>query len=401
MCGKVSRTVNACDGIGNRVAPVSRWYGPSGGGVLLHTPEHAVGGFVTHLHPAWGDAVLLQILQHFGGMMADILLDLLQGMSLPTQGNGLFGRVHPPVAIVEVNHDVHSEAFGTEAFFKHVLAVAPLAVSLCFGVNPYAATDGFAAVVAHESRHFAVVSVGILYGLPLAFIFCGPSDVGPFDESRSLVSAHGDGGRAAFQTLGTGGEGDGSGILACLQRTGLYDGRKFTVEGMVLRQVEEFEVCGIAVGCRTESTVALDVEADERIGIRAEIAVLVHYAHAKIIEVVAVGLQTMSVLTEHFEVMGLACRADSLLEGVVGIICLDADFARLVLHVVPHQTVTFGDVAGFLARLLALYALTAAVDKEFGLGRIGIDEYGSHLPFAAGPCPVREHVQGMACAVPL
>ena len=274
-------------------------------------------------------------------------------------------------------------------------------MSFGFGVNPYAATYGLATVVLHKGGHFAVVAIGILHVFSLAFIFRGPSDVGTFYETGSLVSSHGNGGRTACQSFGAGSEGDGCGILARLQGSCLYDGGQFTVEGMMLGQVEEFEVCGITVGSGTERTVSLDVEVNERIGIGAEIAVLVHHAYAQIVKVVAVGFQPVTVLSEDFEVMRLSCRAYRLLEGIIGVIGLDADFARLVFHLVPHQTVAFGDVGGFLARLFALYALAAAVDKEFGLGRIGIDEYGSHLPFAAGPCPVREHVQGMACAVPL
>ena len=90
-----------------------------------------------------------------------------------------------------------------------------------------------------------------------------------------------------------------------------------------------------------------------------------------------------------------ACRLAAL--GIVG---HHLDVARFILHLVPHQAVAFLHGLCLLLRAFRAAALALAVDKQFRRGVGGVDKHRCHLPLAARPRPVGQHVERFRPGVP-
>ena len=73
-------------------------------------------------------------------------------------------------------------------------------------------------------------------------------------------------------------------------------------------------------------------------------------------------------------------------------------FAWLIDGVVPAQAIAIQS----LGRILGYFALTLAIDKEFGSGIVGITIYGRHLSYPIlSPRPVWQQVDGVCLLIPM
>ena len=145
----------------------------------------------------------------------------------------------------------------------------------------------------------------------------------------------------------------------------LYDERELPAEEVHVRLLERLERCGVAVGHGAERACAAHLEAYLARVRRKRIAILVHDAYVYVAQILTVGGDPASV-GRKFYAVGLAGRADALLGGGTSlrIVCHDAQLARFVTHVVPHQT-----IARERRRVVLVSdALTLAVEEELGRG---------------------------------
>ena len=180
-----------------------------------------------------------------------------------------------------------------------------------------------------------------------------------------------------------------------LGRTG--DGGSSTAEQLHLRILERQQTRRVAVGPGFVCACACHGEFNHLVGIGHRIAVAVEGFDGEVHQLVAVGSYRVAVRSDT-ERGRLTGGAHGLFCG--GIACLiighDLDLARLIHHIVPAEAVAVYDNAV----VLGTASLALAVDKEFGRRIRCVYEYGSHLAFASGPCPVRKHMQGLVGLVP-
>ena len=135
--------------------------------VGLHAPKHAVGGLVADLHPTGGNVVLLQQRQHLDSMLAKVLFHLLKRMSQPGLRNGLLSRVGPPVAVVEVYHQVHAQSLYPTGHRQQLVLVARTAT----GVHPDTHTNSpNLVVVLQEFQTLAFVALRVVEFLSLSLL---------------------------------------------------------------------------------------------------------------------------------------------------------------------------------------------------------------------------------------
>ena len=147
---------------------------------LAYRPHHAVGGLVAHLHPFHRDAVVFKHGKHLLGMVCHIDKQLLVLMLCPCRGYVLLGWVCPPVAVMEVNHDVHAQLLGTQCLDQHILFVAPIAM-LC-RVNPYAQANGIESHLLHQGSGLTFLALVVIELVSAALHLCSPTDVGSKGE---------------------------------------------------------------------------------------------------------------------------------------------------------------------------------------------------------------------------
>ena len=90
----------------------------------------------------------------------------------------------------------------------------------------------------------------------------------------------------------------------------------------------------------------------------------------------------------------------------------DLHLSGFVLRIHPHQAVALLACEGLLAvfvlgifdldgSILTLAPLALAVDEEFGLRVVGVDEDRCHLAFTTGPSPVGEDVECLGILLPV
>ena len=105
---------------------------------ILIIPEHAVGGFITHLHPFYVDTSCLQGIQYILGMIGNRLLHLIEVIVFPGSRNTLLSWVCPGIRVVEVNHQTHTELLGSPCLCYHII----LSVPSILRIYPYTKADG-------------------------------------------------------------------------------------------------------------------------------------------------------------------------------------------------------------------------------------------------------------------
>ena len=152
---------------------------------------------------------------------------------------------------------------------------------------------------------------------------------------------------------------------------------------MMERQLELVEASGISVCGSTETACALHRKLYQGGGIGAEIAVLVDYGYGDVGQVFPIGFQRLG-LGFKLKMVGTASGVHGLLrhDGTIHVVGHNAQFAGLILHVVPYQTIAAQEPKSVLPlsvlRLaegqFALHTLTLAVDEEFGTLGIGVEE---------------------------
>ena len=113
-------------------------------------------------------------------MIGQVLLHFFERMSLPRSRDVLLGRIGPPVAVMEVNHHLHAEGFGTLGLDQHIFLVAPIV--MLRRVYPYTKTDGIHTVFLHQGCTFTLLPFIIIESMSFRLHFSGPTDVGTFVE---------------------------------------------------------------------------------------------------------------------------------------------------------------------------------------------------------------------------
>ena len=140
-------------------------------------------GFVAHLHPSHVDVVLPEQLQRFAGVGSQGVFHFVVGEILPSGGNRLFGRVGPPVAVVEINHDGHAIIAGAEGHGDHIVLIAETSTR----IHPHAQANGIEAQLVHEGGVFAQLALSIVEALATRFQLSGAADVGT-QPKRSVLA---------------------------------------------------------------------------------------------------------------------------------------------------------------------------------------------------------------------
>ena len=109
-------------------------------------------------------------------MFSDSCSKLGEVVILPSCRRVLLARIRPIVAVVEVDHQPHSECLGTLRLYYHVFLSAPS----FFRVNPYPQSDRVEADLLHQGGTFRFRAGGIVELHPVIFHLSHPTDVRAF-----------------------------------------------------------------------------------------------------------------------------------------------------------------------------------------------------------------------------
>lgn len=150
-------------------------------GRLALVPQHAAVDLVAHLHPADGDAVVLEVFEDALGVAVHIGVELGNGVAGPCRRLGLFARVGPAVAVVEVDHDAHALRGGALGLVQGVAAIVPAAER----VDPDAQANGVAADILEQLDEVGGVAGCIAKDLRriVGGLLIEPADVRAFGDA--------------------------------------------------------------------------------------------------------------------------------------------------------------------------------------------------------------------------
>ncbi len=150
-------------------------------GRLALVPQHAAIDLVADLHPADGDAVVLEIFEDALGVAVDIGVELGDGVAGPGGRLGLLAGVGPAVAVMEVDHDAHALRGGALGLVQGVAAIVPAAGR----VDPHAQANGIAADILEQLDEVGGVAGCIAKDLRriVGGLLIEPADVRAFGDA--------------------------------------------------------------------------------------------------------------------------------------------------------------------------------------------------------------------------
>ena len=109
-------------------------------------------------------------------MFSDSCSKLGEVVVLPCRRRVLLARIRPIVAVVEVDHQPHSECLGTLRLYYDILLSAPAV----FRIHPYPQADRVEADLLHQGGTFHFRAGGIVELHPVIFHLSHPTDVRAF-----------------------------------------------------------------------------------------------------------------------------------------------------------------------------------------------------------------------------
>ena len=112
-------------------------------------------------------------------MLAHILLHLLVTMIFPSLGDRLLGRVGPRVAVMKVNHQVHTKRFGTLGHSQQLVLIVHAAT----WVHPHSHADGLHLVVLlQQFQALAFFTITVVKFHAMFFLPREKSHIGSFHK---------------------------------------------------------------------------------------------------------------------------------------------------------------------------------------------------------------------------
>ena len=112
-------------------------------------------------------------------MFAKILLHLLVVMIFPSLGDRLFGWVCPRVAVMEVDHQVHTKSFGTLGHSQQLVLIVHAAT----WVHPHSHADGLHLVVLlQQFQALAFFTITVVKFHAMFFLPREKSHIGSFHK---------------------------------------------------------------------------------------------------------------------------------------------------------------------------------------------------------------------------